>query len=101
MRVKVQFNDINSFTKEEAIDRVKHLLGKSVNIEVLPETDTVTDILRFALTQMVGYEQICLLNDSYPHEYKDKITLLKKEVLASVESELNSVILANECKFEE
>lgn len=100
MKVKIEFNDINSFTREEAIDRVKQFLGKSTSIEVLPDTSSVEDILRFALSQMLGYEQLCILNDS-PYEYADKIEILKKKILSSVESHLNSIILANEAKFDE
>ena len=100
MKVKIELNDIASFTKEEAIDRVKTLLGKSANVNVYPESDETMDVLRFALIQLVGYNQLCILNDS-PYEYDAKIKLLKKEILAKVEDELDSVILANECKFNE
>jgi hypothetical protein len=100
MRIKIELNDIASFTKEEAIDRIKTLLGKSADVSAHPESDETMDVLRFALIQLVGYNQLCILNDS-PYEYDAKIRLLKKEILAKVESELDSVILANECKFNE
>lgn len=100
MKVKIQYNDVDSFTREEIIDRVKHLLGHSASIEVLPDSSSVEDILRFALAQLVGYEQVCLMNDS-PFTYKEKIGVLKKQILATVESHLNSIILNNECKFKE
>lgn len=100
MKVKLEFTDIDSFTKEEAIERVKHLLGVSASVEVLPDSSSIEDILRFALSQLVGYEQVCLFNDS-PYEYQEKIGILKKQILAKVESHLNSIILSNECKFRE
>lgn len=100
VKIKIELNDIASFTKEEAIDRIKTLLGKSASVSAHPESTDTLDVLRFALIQMIGYEQLCILNDS-PYEYKNKIKLLKKEILAMVESELDSVILANECKFNE
>ena len=100
MKVKVEYNDLDSFTREEAIDRVKHLFGKSASIEVLPDTSAIDDILRYALAQMIGYDQLCLLNDE-PYEYAERIQVLKKKVLSRVESSLNSIILANECKFKE
>lgn len=100
MRVTIQLTDLDSFTSEEAVDRFKTLLGKSVDISVQPETDDVYDILKFALQQMVGYEQLCILNDS-AYEYKEKIDILQKEILAKVSDELASIILANEIKFGE
>jgi len=100
MKVKVEYNDLDSFTREEAVDRVKHLFGKSASIEVLPDSSSVEDILRYALAQMIGYSQLCIFNDE-PYEYTEKIEVLKKQVLVSVESHLNSIILANECKFKE
>ncbi len=100
MKIKIEYSDIDSITREEAIDRVKHALGKSVSIEVHPESNAVVDILRFALSQMISYEQVCLFNDE-PDQYAEKVKTLRNEVLARVLVELNSVILANECKFTE
>lgn len=100
MKVNVEFSDLDSFTREEAIDRIKTLLGKSVTVEVHPETNAVDDILRFVLQQIIGYDQLCLLHDS-SYNYDKKIILLKEEVMAKVEDELNSIIHANECKFKE
>lgn len=100
MKIKIELNDIASYTKEEAIDRIKSLLGRSAQVAAHPESTETLDVLRFALINMIGYKQLCLLSDS-PYEYKDKIKILKKEILAAVESELDSVILANECKFNE
>ena len=100
MKVKLEFSDLHSFTREEAIDRMKTLLGKSTTVEVYPETNTVEDTLRFVLQQMIGYDQLCLLHDS-SYSYDKKIIHLKEEVLARIEDELNSIIHANECKFKE
>lgn len=100
MKVKIEFSDITSFTREEAIDKVKRLVGKSASIEVLPDTFSVEDILRFALEQYVGYDQLCILNDDI-YEYKEKVELLKKRVLAVVESHIESILRANESKFDE
>ena len=99
MKLKIELTDIDSFTREEAIDRYKTILGKSVDISVYPETDDIQDILRFALQQMVGYQQLVLLNDS-PYEYKQKIEVLHKEILARIDTELKSIIVANELKFD-
>jgi len=100
MRVNINITDFDSFTREESIERYKSILGKSADISVYPETDDVRDILRFALQQMAGYQQLCILNDS-PYEYKQKIEILHKEILASVDKELKSIILANEIRFRE
>jgi len=100
MRVNINITDFDSFTREESIERYKSILGKSADISVYPETDDVRDILRFALQQMIGYEQLCILNDS-PYEYKQKIEVLHKEILARVDKELGSIIVANEIKFGE
>lgn len=100
MRVTINITDIDSFTREESIEKYKSILGKSADISVYPETDEVVDILRFALQQMVGYQQLCLLNDS-PYEYKQKVEVLQKEILARVNRELHSIIVANEIKFGE
>jgi len=100
MRVNINITDFDSFTREESIERYKSILGKSADISVYPETDDVRDILRFALQQLIGYEQLCILNDS-PYEYKNKIEILHKEILARVDKELTSIIVANEIKFGE
>ena len=100
MKIKINLTDIDSFTREEAIEKYKHILWKSVDVSVYPETDDVMDILRFALQQMIGYEQLCILNDS-PYEYKEKIEVLHKEILANIDIELWSIIMANEIKFGE
>jgi hypothetical protein len=100
MKVQIQLTDLDSFTREEAIEKFKSTLGKSVDISVYPETDDVRDILRFALQQMVGYDQLCLLNDS-PYEYKQKIEVLHKEIMSQISKELSSIIVANEIKFGE
>jgi hypothetical protein len=100
MKIKLEFSDLHSFTREEAIDRMKTLLGKSTTVEVLPETNSVEDMLRFVLQQMIGYDQLCLLHDS-SYNYDKQVLHLKEEVLARVENELDSIVKANECKFNE
>lgn len=100
MKVNVEFSDLDSFTREEAIDRIKTILGKSITVEVHPETNSVEDILRFVLQQLIGYDQLCLLHDS-SYNYNSKIILLKEQVMSKIEDELNSIIHANECKFKE
>lgn len=100
MRVTINITDIDSFTREEAIEKYRSMFGRSADVSVYPETDEIIDILRFALQQMVGYEQLCLLNDS-PYEYKSKLEVLEKEILARVSKELHSIIVANEIKYGE
>lgn len=100
MKIKVEFSDLHSLTREEAIDRVKTVLGKTATVEVHPETNTTEDILRFVLQQLIGYDQLCLLHDS-EYSYEAKLARLKENVLSTIESELDSVIEANECRFRE
>jgi hypothetical protein len=100
MKVKIELTDIDSFTREESIDRYKNILGKSIDVSIYPDTDNTQDILRFALQQMIGYHQLGILIDS-PYEYKQKIEALHKEILACVDRELTSIIVANELKYEE
>lgn len=100
MKVQIELNDIDSFTREESIEKFKHLLGKSINIQVLPDSYDIKSILRFALQQMVGYEQLCLLNDD-PYNYKSKIESLQSRILGEVNKELLAIIVANEIKYGE
>lgn len=100
MKVKIELNDITSFTREEVVERIKHLLGDTAEVSVYPATNKNIDILRFALQQLISYDQLCILNDE-PYQYKAKVQILKKELLAKVSDELDSVIQANEDKYNE
>ncbi len=100
MNINISLKDIDSFTREEAVERVKSKLGHSIEVSVYPDSDDPIDILRFALQQIVGYDQLCLLMDS-PYEYKDKISILQQNILKLVARELSSIILVNEIKHGE
>ena len=97
MKVKLTYNDNQSFTMDEVIRQAKHNYGNGVTVEILPESTTTGDILYFALQQMIVHKQLSLLYDS-KSAYQTDIKKLREEVLFKVQEVLDEVIMDNEAK---
>lgn len=97
MKVKLTFNDTQSFTMDEVIRQAKHNYGSGVSVEILPESSTTGDILYFALQQMIVHKQLSLLYDT-KSSYQHDIQKLRQEIIFKVTETLDEVIMDNEAR---
>ena len=100
MKVKLTYHDNQSFTADEVIRQAKHNYGSGVAIEVYPESNNATDILYFAIQQMITHEQLSILFDN-ANSYQFDIKKLRSEILFKIEEVLDEVIIDNEHKVGE
>ena len=97
MRVRISYQDTQSFNMEEVITQAKREYGKGVSVEVYPDSNLPHDMLYFAIQQMITQEQLSLLFDNKSF-YESEIKKLRSEILYKVEEILDSVIIDNEGK---
>jgi hypothetical protein len=97
MKVKLSYYDTVSLTIDEVVKQAKHDHGPGVTVEVYPESNTPSDILYFALQQMITVEQLSLFYSS-GSTYQQDLKKLKSDILFKIEEILDEVILDNEHK---
>ena len=100
MKVKITYHDNEAFTADEVIRQAKHNYGNQVAIEVYPESNNASDILYFAIQQLITHEQLSLLFDNSGSYHVD-IKKLRSETLFKIEEILDEVISDNEVKVSE
>jgi hypothetical protein len=99
MKVNITYHDLDSLTVEEIVKQATHNYGKSVKVEITPESWIAYDAIYFGLQQLVTHEQISMLYDrgsSYQHDIKK----LRSDVLYKVQEIIDQVIIDNEAKVE-
>jgi hypothetical protein len=97
LKVQIEYHDNDSFTVEEVVKLAQNNYGKSVRVEITPDSPAPHDAIYFALQQIVTFRQLSLLYDNRDTYQKD-IKMLRAEVLGKVAEILDSVIIDNEAK---
>lgn len=99
MKVNISYYDNTSFTLEEIVKLAQTNYGKSVHVEVHPDSFAPHDQIYFALQQIITFRQLDLLF-SNKDTYQEDIKVLRAEVIAKVTEIVDSVIMDNEDKIE-
>ncbi len=97
MKVTITYYDADSLTIEEVVARAKHTYGDFVEVSVQPTSNKPSDMLYFALQQMLTHEQLSIFFDD-KNQYPTRLGKLRSETLAAVQKELSAVIKDNEIK---
>jgi hypothetical protein len=97
MKVTITYYDNDSLTIEEVVARAKHTYGDFVEVSVQPTSNKPSDMLYFALQQMLTHEQLSIFFDD-KNQYPARLSNLRSETLAIVQQELSAVIKDNEIK---
>jgi hypothetical protein len=97
MKVSITYHDTESFTVEEVVKQAVHNYGKSVYIEVMPDSTIAYDHIYFGLQQLITHEQLSLLYDRGSNYHTD-LEKLRNEIIYKVTEIIDQVIVDNESK---
>jgi len=97
MKVTLTYHDNESFTMEEVVKQAVHNYGRTVQIEVMPESTMAYDYLYFGLQQLITHEQLSLLYER-GNFYQQDIKKLRDQVMYKVTEIVDQVIIDNESK---
>jgi hypothetical protein len=97
MKVTLTYHDNESLTVEEVVRQATHNYGKSVKVEVMPESTIAYDLIYFGLQQLITHEQLSLIFDNN-YTYQEEIRKLRSDVLFKVQEIIDQVIIDNESK---
>ena len=97
MKVTLTYYDTDSFTVEEVVRQASHNYGKSVKVDIMPESTKPHDLIYFGLQQIITHQQLSLLFDD-KLGYQSSLQKLRNETLFKIEEILNQVIIDNESK---
>jgi hypothetical protein len=101
MLVKATFKNEDAFTADEIKESFKSFFGNPADVEVYPDSQNPKDYIYYGIQQLITPAQLDLLLDEEPHLYREKVTELKRGVLANLERIINNVIVDNEVKLYE
>jgi hypothetical protein len=97
MKVNITYHDLDSLTVEEVVKQATHNYGKSVKVEVTPESWIAYDAIYFGIQQLITHEQISMLYDK-SSPYQEDIKRLRSDVIYKVQEIIDQVIIDNESK---
>lgn len=97
MKVKITYNDTESFTVEEVVKQAVHNYGKLAQVEVMPESTMAYDHIYFGLQQLLTHEQLSILFEKGSN-YQLDLKKLREQVLYKVTEIIDQVIVDNESK---
>ena len=99
MKVQITYHDNESYTMEEVVKQAVHNYGKTVQVEITPESSLAYDHIYFGLQQLITHEQLSLLFDK-DTAYQQDLKKLRESVLYKVTEIIDQVIIDNESKVE-
>ena len=97
MKINITYYDNEAFTAEEVVKMAQHNYGKSVQVEVTPESAKPHDMIYFALQSIITHQQLSLLFDD-KLGYQSSIQKLRNETLYKLQEILSQVIIDNESR---
>ena len=98
MKITLTYYDTEAFTAEEVVKVAQDNYGKSVQVEVMPESAKPHDLIYFALQSIITHQQLSLLFDD-KLGYQSSIQKLRNETLYKLQELLDQVIIDNEGKL--
>lgn len=97
MQVTIKYNDEHSLTVEEVVRQATHNYGKSVEVDIMPDSTKAYDLIYFGLQQIMTHQQLALFYDE-KHSYQLKLKTLRSETLYKIQEIIDQVIIDNEEK---
>jgi hypothetical protein len=97
MKITLSYFDTDSFTVEEVVKQAEHNYGRSVRVDITPESNKPHDLIYFGLQQIITHQQLGLLFDD-KLGYQASIQKLRNETLFKIQEILDQVIIDNESK---
>ncbi len=97
MKITITYHDNEAFTSEEVVKQAEHNYGKTVKVDIMPESAKAHDLIYFGLQQIITHQQLGLLYDD-KHGYHASLQRLRSETLYKLEEILDQVIIDNETK---
>ena len=97
MEVTIKFNDEHSLTVEEIVKQAEQNYGRSVVVDVMPDSTKAYDLIYFGLQQIMTHQQLSMLFDD-KSGYQSKLKNLRSETLFKLQEIIDQVIIDNESK---
>lgn len=97
MEVTIKYNDEHSLTVEEVVRQAEHNYGKSVVVDIMPDSSKAYDLIYFGLQQIMTHQQLSILYDD-KSGYQSKLKNLRSETLFKLQDIIDQVIIDNEAK---
>ena len=97
MKITLTYFDTDSFTVEEVVKQAEHYHGKSVRVDITPESNKPHDLIYFGLQQIITHQQLGLLFDD-KLGYQASVQKLRNETLFKIQEILDQVIIDKESK---
>ena len=97
MQVTIKFHDTESLTVEEIVRAAVHNYGKTVDVEILPDSTKAHDMIYFGLQQILTHEQLGIFYDD-KHSYHSELQKLRNKTLIKLQEILDQVIVDTESK---
>ena len=97
MKITLSYFDTDSFTVEEVVKQAEHNYGRSVRVDITPESNKPHDLIYFGLQQIITHQQLGLLFDD-KLGYQASLQKLRNETLFKIQEILDQVIIDNESK---
>lgn len=97
MKIQITYHDTDALTVEEVVLNAQHNYGKTVKVEVTPESTKPHDMIYFALQSIITHEQLSMLYDD-KMGYHASLQRLRNETLYKIEEILSQVIIDNESR---
>ena len=101
MRIRLTFDDDESFTAEEAKAVNRNIYGKNCITEVLPDSNFPEAHIRYGIQELIVPDIIDLW---YAHEdavYIEKIQKIQAKLLDKIDDEIRRVVANTEEKLSE
>lgn len=97
MEVTIKFNDEHSLTVEEIVKQAEQNYGRSVVVDVMPDSTKAYDLIYFGLQQILTHQQLSMLFDD-KSGYQSKLKNLRSDTLFKIQEIVDQVLIDNEAK---
>ena len=97
MEVTIKYNDEHSLTVEEVVRQAEQNYGRSVLVDVMPDSTKAYDLIYFGLQQIMTHKQLSMLYDD-KSGYQAKLKSLRSETIFKLQEIIDQVIIDNEAK---
>lgn len=97
MKVQLTYHDNEALTVEEVVATAVHNYGKSVQVEVMPESTIAYDLIYFGLQQLTTHQQLSIMYDR-GSDYQTELRKLRQETLYKVTELIDQVLIDNEAR---
>lgn len=100
MRVKIEVNDKEAFTIEDA-KKMYSTPFSEAKVEIFPDSDNPRDFIYFGVQNLYTIDQLDIFYEYYPHLYEENLLALKEKILKEISQIVDQVFRDNELKVRE